>query len=393
MSAKFEPGRARGFAVRAGLLGVWLLGGLHADAQVTASVQPPVSDSTPRLLNAQEGRSIVDAAREQHEVTSESPDCSHVVHQIYLGAGFAYAYASSFDIYGGHESFQRVRTPQVGDLIVWPGHLGIVLDPAEHSFYSLVSTGWEAQNYEGPYWKSRGRPRFYRYRIAGTALVARTPTAGQGSNTGKPGTTPVVVERSPAENSDSNRLPKAVSARTPVIYGPLAPPAPASAATAFEVPPSILIAAADKSPTRDEVAEGISELSNAAGNVLRTDEPLKLRRPVLIVERFSVERVDIQHERGWARLQIDSNVSIAGGQVRLKRRRERIRWELRHTESGWEAVAPTDRSYVPQDVAVKNLAAQLARLTASNGAQTHQATVLRQESELANLLSALLEGR
>jgi hypothetical protein len=391
-SAKFERSRACGFAVRAALLCVWLLGGLRADAQVTASV----SDSTPRLLNAQEGRSIADAARELHEATSETPDCSHAVHQIYLGAGFEYPYASSFDIYVGHESFQRVRTPQVGDLIVWPGHLGIVLDPVEHSFYSLVSTGLEAQNYEGPYWKSRGRPRFYRYRIAGPAIVsgATTPTAGRGSNKGKPGTTPVVAERSPAENSDSNRLPKAVSERTPVIYGPLAPPAPASAAAAFEVSPSsIIIAAANKSPTRGEVAQGISELSNAAGNVLRTDEPLKLPRPVLIVERFSVERVDIKRDRGWARLQIDSNVSIAGGQVLVKRRSEKIRWELRHTESGWEAVAPTDRSYVPQDVAVKNLAEQLARLTASSGAQTHQATVLRQESQLANLLSALLEGR
>lgn len=393
VSGKLGRSKARSLVVGAGLICVCLIGGLPAEAQVTAAVRALGADSTSRLLNAREGHSIADAAREQNELTEGTLDCSHVVYQIYRIAGFEYPYASSFDIYAGNESFQRVKTPQAGDLIVWPGHIGIVLDPAEHSFYSLVSTGWEAQNYEGPYWKSRGRPRFYRYRIAGTALAARTPTAGQGSNTGKPGTTPVVVERSPAENSDSNRLPKAVSARTPVIYGPLAPPAPASAATAFEVPPSILIAAADKSPTRDEVAEGISELSNAAGNVLRTDEPLKLRRPVLIVERFSVERVDIQHERGWARLQIDSNVSIAGGQVRLKRRRERIRWELRHTESGWEAVAPTDRSYVPQDVAVKNLAAQLARLTASNGAQTHQATVLRQESELANLLSALLEGR
>jgi hypothetical protein len=58
-----------------------------------------------------------------------------------------------------------VRHPQPGDLIVWPGHVGIVLKPLEHSFYSLVSTGLEAQNYEGTYWRSRGRPRFYRYKV------------------------------------------------------------------------------------------------------------------------------------------------------------------------------------------------------------------------------------
>jgi len=178
-----------------------------------------------------------------------------------------------------------------------------------------------------------------------------------------------------------------------MIYGPLAPPAPADAATAFEVPPSIIIAAGNKSPTRNEVAEGISELSNAAGNVLRTDDPLKLPLPVLIVERFSVESVEIKRDRGWARLQIDSKVLIADGEAHVIRRREKARWELRRTESGWEAVAPSDRIYVPKDVAVKNLAAQLARLTGSDSAATHQETVLRHESQLANLLSALLEGR
>jgi hypothetical protein len=113
----------------------------------------------------------------------------------------------------------------------------------------------------------------------------------------------------------------------------------------------------------------------------------------VIVEQFSVDRVEIKRDRGWAHLQIDSRVSIADGQTRVKRRREKIRWELRRTESGWEAVAPSDRTYVSQDMAVKNLAEQLANLTGSDGAAAHHAPVLRQESQLANLLSALLEGK
>jgi hypothetical protein len=40
---------------------------------------------------------------------------------------------------------------------------------------------------------------------------------------------------------------------------------------------------------------------------------------------------------------------------------------------------------------VRNFAGQLARLTETEGAAAHQQTVLRQESQLANLLSALLE--
>src|SRR5713226_7641730 len=94
--AKFGRNNTRGFAVGAGLI-FCLIGGLPAEAQVTASVRAPGSDSTSRLLNAQEGRSIVHAALEQNELAGETRDCSHFVHQIYLSAGFEYPYASSFD--------------------------------------------------------------------------------------------------------------------------------------------------------------------------------------------------------------------------------------------------------------------------------------------------------
>ena len=57
------------------------------------------------------------------------------------------------------------------------------------------------------------------------------------------------------------------------------------------------------------------------------------------------------------------------------------------------ALAGFGLAYVPHDVAVKNLAAQLARLTESNGAAAHQEAVLRQESRLANLLGVLLENK
>jgi hypothetical protein len=348
------------------------------------------------LVNAQEGRSIADAAAEQNELMGPPQDCSHVVHQIYAYAGFEYPYASSFEIYAGDENFQRVRFPQAGDLIVWPGHLGIVVDPAEHSFLSLVSTGLKAQDYEAPYWKSRGRPRFYRYKIGEAAVLsaANTPTVGKVSNAAKQsGEQPVLGERTSSESFPANPEPKVVSERTSLLYGPPAPPTPASPSEAYDVPSSIIIAAGSKSPTRNEVTAGISELSSAAGIILRTGDPLELPQPVLVVERFSVQRVEIKRDRGWAHLQIDSKLSIAGGEAHVKRRREKIRWELRRTESGWEAVAPSNRTYVPQDVAVKNLAAQLARLTASDGAATHQTAVLRQESQLANLLSSLLESK
>jgi hypothetical protein len=110
----------------------------------------------------------------------------------------------------------------------------------------------------------------------------------------------------------------------------------------------------------------------------------------VIFERFEVEKVEIKRDHGWARLRVDARVSIAGGGMDLKRRSEKVRWELHRAESGWEVVTPTNRIYVPQDVAVRNLAAQLARLTEGDGAAADRETVLRQESQLANLLSGLL---
>ncbi len=391
---EFHWRAAREFALAACLAGGWVAAGSLAKAQAPSAAQE--SESNSRLLSVEEGRAIADAARDQDQPARRARDCSHLVHQTYLKAGFEYPYASSFELYAGSENFKRVRNPQPGDLIVWPGHAGIVLEPLEHSFYSLVSTGLEAQDYEGSYWRSRGRPRFYRYKVenAGILIASKVPASMRSSRSTKQQEIEAVIEeRSPAASSDSNRPPKTASERTRAVNGPPALPAPASASTTFEVPPSIVIAAGNKQPTSGQVAEAISELSNASGNVLRADDPSKLALPVVIFERLHVERLEIKRNHGWARLQIDSRATLAGGETDYKRRREKVRWELRRTESGWEAITPADRTYVPNDVAVRHLAAQLALLTERDGAAAHQEAVLRQESLIANLLSVLLENK
>jgi hypothetical protein len=371
-----------------------MVAGAPAKAQATPASEE--SGLNFRLLSAKEGRAIVGAARDQDQPARGAQDCSHVVHEIYLRAGFEYSYTSSFDLYAGNENFERVKYSQPGDLIVWPGHVGIVVDRLEHSFYSLVSTGLEEQDYEGSYWKSRGRPRFYRYKVenAEGLTAVKTPASPRASHSTKPrDSAPVIEERSAVAASAANRPPKAASERTKIMHDPPALPAPAAATPAIEVPQSIIIAPGNKQPTSSQVAEGISELSNASGNVLRAGDPSKLALPVVIFERLRVERLEFKRDHGWARLQIDSRATLAGGETDFRRRREKVRWELRRTESGWEAITPTDRAYVPNDVAVRNLAAQLARLTERDGAAAHQETILRQESQLAKLLSALLENK
>jgi cell wall-associated NlpC family hydrolase len=90
-------------------------------------------------------------------------DCSHLVHSVYEQAGFRYAYASSYDLYDGVEGFRRVWQPQPGDVIVWPGHAGIVVRPSRHVFFSFLTAGPGIDDYQSSYWRARGMPRFYRY--------------------------------------------------------------------------------------------------------------------------------------------------------------------------------------------------------------------------------------
>ncbi len=403
---EFNWKSGRGFALAAYLVGWCLIAGSQAKAQSVPDSQAGAQDALAaprpapnfRLLNAKEGRSIVGAAKDQAQSGREAQDCSHLVHQTYLDAGFEYPYANSFELYAGQENFQRVRHPRPGDLIVWPGHVGIVLDPIEHSFYSLVRTGLEAQDYSGAYWKARGRSRFYRYKVEkGEILTAavRAPVAPRTANSNKTlDTAALVEERTPAA-STSNRAPKAASERTKVENDSPTPSAALSAegGATFDVRKSIIIAAGTKQPTSSQVADAIADFTNGSGEVLRADDSLKLVLPVVIFERIEVERLEFKRNHGWATLRIDSRATIASGETDYKRRREKVRWELRRTESGWEVVTSMDRIYVPNDVAVRSLAAQLARLTERDDVAAHRETVLRQESQLANLLSALLENK
>jgi len=94
---------------------------------------------------------------------------------------------------------------------VWPGHVGIVLDPIEHSFYSQVRTGLEAQDYLGTYWKARGRPRFYRYKVEKAEILTavRTPAAPRAANSKKRAMRQHWSKnQSPVLASNANRPPK-----------------------------------------------------------------------------------------------------------------------------------------------------------------------------------------
>lgn len=141
-----------------------------------ATSKPSVDDDTTsaRTLTDDDRLSLLAAALDAR-VRSDEADCSHLVHAIYEQAGFTYSYAPSSDLYTGIDGFRRVKKPDSGDLVVWRGHVGIVIKPSQHIFFSVLSTGPGIDDYTTPYWKHRGKPRFYRYvkssRVARPQLV------------------------------------------------------------------------------------------------------------------------------------------------------------------------------------------------------------------------------
>ena len=163
------------FAPRYTKIALWaacicVIGAVSAGAQTGL----PARENTPnlRLMSVAEGRAIVRTAFQGDEREQGARDCSHAVHAVYATAGFAYPYASSFEVYSGTDNFARMKYPRAGDVIAWPGHVGIVVNPSQHSFFSLVRTGFGEQDYESAYWRSRGRPRFYRLRIGNGAVLS-----------------------------------------------------------------------------------------------------------------------------------------------------------------------------------------------------------------------------
>jgi hypothetical protein len=130
------------------------------------------SDDSDRTLTPDDGLAVIAAALDTHTHVGAEPDCSHLVHAIYSRAGFSYSYAPSSDLYAGTREFQRVTRPQPGDLVVWRGHAGIMVNPAQHVFFSALRSGLGTDVYDAPYWKSRGRVRFFRY-IKGSFLSTR----------------------------------------------------------------------------------------------------------------------------------------------------------------------------------------------------------------------------
>lgn len=343
----------------------------------------------PRTLGSKEAQAILMAAREHRLGAERKPDCSHLVHEVYQSAGFEYPFANSHELYAGAERFVRVKAAEAqrGDLIVWPGHVGIVVDPALRAFYSSLRSGLRLDFYDTDYWRKRGKARFYRYAIRGPL---RTELASVRTVAPEPGmgeaTVPVAAT---ASNEAMTSEPSSVTSASSVS-SKSATRSALGDEIPLEWPDRTMFRAARRTPTEDEIAAAIAELQTAAASSFQGRDLLKMDRPVVVVDQVELEGFAIKGERGWAVVRADLRMSVTGEKVELKPSRENRRWELRRAGDAWILSAPKGRAYVSRDAAVSILGAQLATLAQNPQTTTDSKKIEKQKLTTVRMLNAIV---
>jgi len=335
-----------------------------------------------RPLSLDEGLAILSSALDSRHHAAFRTDCSHFVHGLYDRAGFPYAYAPSSDLYAGVDEFRRVTKPQPGDLAVWRGHAGIVVNPVQHTFFSLLRTGPGVGSYESAYWKKKGRPRFFRYVKAAPGRVL----AGSVRNVSlRPALEDAEPQQDDSEDSASEAMEER-SSKTMLATPRVTQPFPAQLSNA-PIPPLVVVVNSIH-PKPDQVADAFLRACTDSEQNFRGRDLSKSAQPLIVFDRFTVKKVHISGTQAWADVQIDELASIARSQSQAGTHSERQRWPLiRRDRADWELVLPRDTVYLPQSVAVRLLAQQLARLTEDTPATARS----QEKTELAKLLNVLLQ--
>ena len=164
--------------------------------------------------------------------------------------------------------------------------------------------------------------------------------------------------------------------------------AEAASTAPAEVPLEKTLHVTGKQPSATDVAGALTEINQAAGEILRAGKLAQLGRTVIVYRGLRVTEIHIKGKRGTAQVEIESLASITGDRMNSQRGWELIRPELQRAKTGWVLTAAARSVYVPRDAALRVLAARLAALTenADSGAsrEREQAQIIR----LLNLLVA-----
>jgi hypothetical protein len=346
--------------------------GVHFSAAQQSKVAPATSTTktvaAPQipLLGAEDGLAVIAAALDFRNRASDKADCSHLVHDIYERAGFSYAYVPSTDLYSGTADFRRVTHPQPGDLIAWPGHVGIVVSSARHTFYSSLNSGLGVESYDSDYWKQRGRPHFLRYvKEASTVQTASTKTPTLKSTS--------LETKTPSGAMEVNDADDAPAAATPQKPDPI------------QFPRLLVVDSAR--PTADDVTETVTAALSHVAESLKGRNIFVQPQTLVVLRKIQVEKVKIKGATGWADIATTESASLAGAQSNLKKRQQKQRWILRRRDAqSWDIVPPQGTVYLNHDDAVRLLAQQLAAMTAEESSSD-----AHQKAQVAALLGSLLQ--
>jgi hypothetical protein len=351
-----------------------------ASAALGQNIRPTSAEAPwPRPIARAEGRKIlatIPTVTVAVESESET-DCSHLVHDVYERAGFVYDYVSSHELYIGSPNFTRVRVPQAGDLVVWRGHVGIVIDPKEHSFFSFVRSGPDTQFYDSPYWRSRGIARFFRY-------VTEKPL-----HAGRALEAPGYRDHQPPQGdsrSSENHAPSEFSKLAPARAAHPVPTVDASSSTTIETPREIVLQVAGKNPSAEEVVAAFAEMNQDSAESLRTRDLNSPGKSIIVYGELRVSAVQIKGQRGTALVRIGSLGTLADTQTGSQLRWREQSLEFEKTKRGWVVNPVKDAAYVKREVALQVLSARLADLAKNMDATPEQEREQRQIIRLLNLL-------
>ncbi|HEY2461697.1 MAG TPA: hypothetical protein VGI16_12865 [Candidatus Acidoferrum sp.] len=356
-----------------------------ASAALGQNIRPALAETPePRPIAKTEGRKIL-ASIPTADVESESEtDCSHLVHGVYEQAGFPYDYVSSRELYIGSTNFTRVRVPQSGDLIVWRGHVGIVIDPKQHSFFSFVRSGPDTQFYDSPYWRSRGIARFFRYVTEKPLHAGRTlEAAGEAEHK------PLQEESGSSENHPPSRLSKSAPDRAsshPV------PTVDVSNPTTVETSREIILQVAGKNPSPEELVVAFVEMNQDASDSLRTGSLNNLGKSIIVYQELHASEVQIKGKHGTALVRIESLGTPANTQPSARPRWGEQPLEFEKTKRGWVMRPIQDAAYVEREVALKALSFRLADLAKNTDANPEQEREQRQIIRFLNSIVAYDSG-
>jgi hypothetical protein len=308
-----------------------------------------------RVVSREEGEAIARTALQHWPQLHDKPDCSHLAHEVYTAAGLDYIYSTTNDVFDGIDGFERVTKPQAGDLVVWRGHMGIVIDPEDESFYSSVISGISVSNFSSSYWESRGPRRFYRYKIA-EAQAARLLEL---ASNGKPHSTAVAGQATHKVSSVSNKkdLEDEGSDAEPGFYGDSGPAPVNRKGVGAAAITSV------RRPTKEDIRSAFEKLSDA--NAAQLYQSAALDGPTQIVDGFETGRIETQGSSGWVELKIRTIATSADGKITAANRTTKVRFNLLRQVDGWTLRQPANTFYVLRPTVVRMITARLAELARS----------------------------